>query len=80
MQRELNMEGTKLESQNIWDVCLYADASSIGYGGYVEIYQSNLVEGSPEGCPEIIFERLVGPGSGHGEAPGGEQIRTYESG
>ena len=44
--RNLNDSGKSLDRKTFYEVSLFADASSKGYGGYIEVNENSLEEGN----------------------------------
>ena len=47
--RNLNASGKKLNTKTFFEACLFPDASSSGYGGYMEMHMSSSETGKNEG-------------------------------
>ncbi|KAH3841397.1 hypothetical protein DPMN_114859 [Dreissena polymorpha] len=64
--RSLNADGKSLSQEKAVDVCVFSDANSVGYGGYVS---SNLAE--------IISGGRISPIDLMNAAPGQEQVNSF---
>ena len=58
--RSLNAEGKSLDRKSFYELCLFADASSSGYGGYLKTYEHTLEVGRTGKSGRINAQPLEG--------------------
>ncbi|KAH3847037.1 uncharacterized protein LOC127873650 isoform X1 [Dreissena polymorpha] len=67
--RSLNSEGKSLSQEKAVDLCVFTDASSVGYGGYVSSNRAEIISGGRISPIDLMYA-----------APGQEQVNSFVPG